>query len=310
MSRYRKTSPVPFIAGGVMLAVFIGVVVWSGDRGQKTTATSPVAAAKPAVVPEPEERDIEVEPSRDVEVERTPEPALTVAQAEKRLRGATKEWRAFALQLCKDKNWKSEHAVAFLRAVTWNDRDPEKQHAHGLASIWTMLGAGTKDPVALVTALEKKGSLTTFFEQNWSKVAVDWRPQSKVTALEDAWKPNRIRWGFPLDTPVEDLQSFQRIGLRLAKDMWLSLVSTYVAELKIDDDEKTTRAMAAVGEELKTQERKMRAGFRVIFDMPKGTVKEVVEKLLVQAQKQGQEKFVKAMATRLQRAVKAAEKAE
>ena len=309
MSRYRKTSPVPFIAGGVMLAVFIGVVVWSADRGHKTAATPPVAAAKPAVVPEPEERDIEVEPSRDVEVERTPEPALTVAQAEKRLRGATKEWRAFALQLCKDKNWKSEHAVAFLRAVTWNDRDPEKQHAHGLASIRTMLGGGTEDPVALVTALEKKGSLTTFFEQNWSKVAVDWKPQAKVTALEDRWKPNRIRWGFPLDTPVKDLQEFQYVGLRVTMDMWRSVVATHIDGLDVDEGKKITRAQAAIGEGLQAQEKKMRAGFRVIFDMPKGTVKEVVEELLAQA-KQGQEKFVKAMAERLGGAVRAAEKAE
>ncbi|MCZ6787964.1 MAG: hypothetical protein O7E54_12460 [Planctomycetota bacterium] len=303
MSRYRKTSPVPFIAGGVMLAVFIGVVVWSGDR--KTAATPPVGAAKPALAPVPEE-----EPPLDLVLEPPPEPVLTVAQAEKRLRGATKEWRAFALQLCKEQNWKSEHAVAFLRAVTWNDRDPEKQHAHGLASIWTMLGAGTKDPVALVTALEKKGSLTTFFEQNWSMVAVDWKPQSKVTALEDAWKPNRIRWGFPLDTPVKDLQNFQNVDLRVTKDMWRSVVGTYIDGLNIDEDKKITRAQAAIGEGRQAQEKKLRAGFRVIFDMPNGTVKEVVEKLLALAEKQGREKFVKAMAERLDDAVKAAEKAE
>lgn len=302
MSRYRKSSLVPLIAGGVLLAVFVGVVVWSAGRGQETAATPPVAA-KPAPAPMTES-----EPPRKIPVEPPLAPVLTAAQAEKRLRKAARKWRAFALQLCKNEKWKPEHAVAFLRKVTWNDRDPEKQHAHGLASIRTMLGAETEDPVALVTALEKKGRLTTFFEQNWSKVAVDWKPPAPV--LDDRWKPNRIRWGFPLDTPVEDLQEFQQVGLGVAMEMWRSVVGTYINELDIDDGEKATRWQAAIGEGIQAREKKMRAGLRVIFDMPKGTVKEVVEELLVQVGKQDQEKLAKAMTERLDDAVKAAEKAE
>ena len=309
MSRTWKTGPVPFIAGGVMLAILIGLVAWSSVRGQKTAATPPVGPAKRAPEPVREEesqRDVPVTPPPAPAL--TPAPTLTVAQAEMRLRKATSQWRAFALQLCK--SWKSEHAVAFLRKVTWNDRDPQKQHTHGLASIRTMLGAGPGDPVALVTALEKKGRLTTFFEQNWSKVAVAWKPQVKATVLEDAWKPNRIRWGFPLDAPVKDLQEFQSVGLRVTMDMWQAMVGSYINGLDVDDGKKMTRWQAAVGEDRQAREKKMRAGLRVILDMPKGTVKEVVEEILAKVQQQGQEKFVEAMAARLDDAVKAAEKAE
>ena len=304
MSRYRKSSPVPFIAGGVLLAIFIGVVVWSGNREQDTEATPPVAA-KPAPAPVPE-----AEPPREVTPEPPPEPAFTAAQAEKRLLEVTKEWRLFTLQLCKDEKWKSEKAIAFLQKVTWNDRDLDKQHAHGLASIRKMLGAETEDPVALVTALEKSGTLSNFFTRNWSKVAVDWKPQIKAKVLEDAWKPNRIRWGFPLDAPVEDLQEFQHVGLRVTADMWHSLVGTYINELAIDEGEKMTRMQAAIGDDRQSRETKMRAALRVLFDMPKGTVKQVVEELLAQIQKQGQEEFAKTLTDRLDDAIKAAEKAE
>jgi hypothetical protein len=310
MSYYKRTSPTPIIAAVVLLGAFIGIIVWATGEKEQEIPRPPVARRAPAPLPVPPVP--QEEPPLEVPLDPPPKPQLSGAQAEKRLRTATREWRAFTVRLCQTKKWPSARAVAFLEKVTWSDRDLEKQHANGLESIRRMLGVETKEPVALAEALAEKGGLRTFFEQNWSRVDVEWEaaPERDVTVLEDAWKPNRIRWGFPLDTPVEKLQEFKLGSLRVALQAWPALAGGYVQSLEIDDDAKHTKWRAATGEGIRAQEAKLHAAFRVLFDMPKASVKEVVEEFVRQAQKEGgAQQLAQTLAGKLDGAVTAAEKA-
>jgi hypothetical protein len=317
MSYYKKASPVPWIAGAVLLAAFIGMVVYyTGDNEQDPNAP-PFARGMPAPAPAPVPQEPPPEePYEPYEPPPPPKPKLSPAQAEKRLRAATAEWRTFAVRLCKTQKWKSDRAVAFLEKVTWNDRDLEKQHAHGLASIGTMLGVQTRDPVALAEALEGRGTLQTFFERNWSKVDVvagagagaGAKPE-KEKVLEDSWKPNRIRWGFPLDTPIDQLDGFKRVGLTTSLQAWRAIAGQFIQGLEILETEKMPKFKAAVGESIQEKEAKMHAAFRVILDMPDASVKEVVEQFL-RKNEELKEEFAKSIVDKLAAAVQAAETTE
>jgi len=316
MSYYKKASPVPWIAGAVLLAAFIGIVVYySGDDQPDPNAppfargVAPPSTPVPASTPPPPPPEERYEPPPP-----PPKPKLSPAQAEKRLRAATLEWRAFTVRLCRTQRWKSDRAVAFLEKVTWNDRDLEKQHAHGLESLRTMLGVSTTDPVALAEALDDRGNLPTFFERNWSKVDVAYeaKPEKKETVLEDAWKPNRIRWGFPLDTPVDQLEGFKRVGLTVSLQAWGQIAGVYIQSLDILETEKQPKWRAVVGQGIQAQEAKMHAAFRVLLDKPDASVKEIVEEFSRRLQDTKTEELAKALLenrAKVDKALKAAEAA-
>lgn len=316
MSYYKKSSPVPWIAGAVLLAGFVAIVVhYSGDDAGDPNAPPfargvPLPPA-PTLVPEPEPEPPPVE--EPYEPPPPPKPTLSPAQAEQRLRAATKEWRAFTVRLTQRERWKSPRAVAFLQKVTWNDRDLEKQHAHGLEAIRTMLGVSTTDPVAIAEALEERGNLTTFFDRNWSKVDVGAAPEpdAKEAVLEDMWKPNRIRWGFPLDTPVENLQQFKHVSLALCQRLWEMLSGAYVQGLDILETEKRPKWLNAVGQGYRAQEAKLQAALRVLVDKPDGSLREVVEEFVTRIPEESKrEEFIKSFLEnrpKLEKAVKAAE---
>ena len=277
---HKKASPVPWIAAVVLLGGFIGLVVYfTGDKEEPVDKFPPVVQENwpPPSSYEPEPQAVEPDP---IPVEPVPQPkvAMSPAKAEKRLREATLEWRAYAVKLCKDKQWKSPRAVAFLEKVTWNDRDPEKQHANGLASIRIMLGTDSMDAVTLAEALAEKGDLEEFFDSNWSKLdsGVATAKTTEVV-LDDMWKPNRIRWGFPLDTPIETLQEFKHGALAMSQQTWGALVVLYVRSLEIADEAKMTMVQDAMGTGIRLQEIKMRAGLRKLLKLPDASVKEVAE---------------------------------
>jgi hypothetical protein len=282
MSYYKKASPVPWIAGVALLAAFVGIVVhYSSDDAPEITGpplgsgrSMPAPAPEPVRAPPPEEERYEPPPP--------PKPQLSRAEAEKRLREATKEWRAFTVQLCRTQRWKSDRSVAFLKKVTWNDRDLEKQHENGLKSLRTMLGVQTTDPVALAEALAGAGSLPVFFERNWSKVdvAAVAEPAKQETVLEDMWKPNRVRWGFPLDTPVQVLEAFKQGGLAMSQRAWHVVAGTYIQGLDISETEKGPKLQAAIGDNVRTREVKLQAAFRVLMDKPDASLKDVVEEFV------------------------------
>ncbi|MHC4933206.1 MAG: hypothetical protein ACYTGV_13560 [Planctomycetota bacterium] len=307
MSYYKKSSPVPWIAAVVLVVAFIGIVVWTTREKKPELPPAPVAFEEPE--PEPVPVPVRYEP---VEEPPPPKPQLSAAQAEKLLQRATKEWRAFAVQLCKRKKWSSQRAADFLKNVTWSDRDRAKQHAQDLASIGKMLGVQTQDPVALAEALDSKGRLDKFFEENWSKVEVEWKaePARDETVLDDAWKPNRIRWGFPLDTPIAQLQEFKQVGLRAAQQTWHGLAGTYIQGLEVDNDAKGTMFAGAIGQGLRTQEAKMHAGLKVLLNMPEGSVKDVAEEVARQLAAEGREEFVKSLASKMDAAIEAAQAVE
>ena len=307
MSYYKRASPVPWIAGGVLLAAFIGIVVhYTGDKEQDPNVP-PFARGTPAPAPEPEPVPWEPPPEEPYEPPPPPKPKLSPAQAEKRLRAATLEWRAFTVRLCRTQKWKSDRAVAFLQKVTWSDRNLEKQHANGLASIGTMLGVQTTDPVALAEALQGAGSLKRFFERNWSKVDVaDEAKPEKEIVLEDKWKPNRIRWGFPLDTPIEELDGFKRVGLTTSLQAWQMIAGQFVQGLDILETDKQPKWRTAVGESIHAKEAKMHAAFRVLLDMPEASLREVVRQFL-RKNEELKEEFAKSIVEKMAAAVKAAE---
>jgi len=310
MSYYKKSSPVPWIAGAVLLAAFIGMVVYyTGDNEQDPNAP-PFARGMPAPAPAPVPQEPPPEePYEPYEPPPPPKPKLSPAQAEKRLRTATAEWRAFTVRLCRTQKWKSDRAVAFLEKVTWNDRDLEKQHAHGLASIGTMLGLQTTDPVTLAEALADRGTLPTFFERNWSKVDVvagAGAEPEKEKVLEDNWKPNRIRWGFPLDTPIDQLDGFKRVGLTMSLQAWRAIAGQFIQGLEILETEKAPKFKGAVGESIHEREAKMHAAFRVLLDMPDASVKEVVEQF-IRKNEELKEEFAKSIVEKMAAAVQAAE---
>ena len=309
MSRYRQTSLLPWAVAAALLAAFVGiVVVYSGGEEQGSIAP-PLASAKPkpAPVPDPDPSPQTPPPGEAREPPPPPQAGLSPAQAEKRLRAATAEWRAFAVRLCRTQRWKPNRSVAFLEGVTWSDRDLEKQHAHGLASIRTMLGVEATDPVALAEALEEQGSLSAFFDRNWSKVdaAREGGPEQE-TVLEDRWKPNRIRWGFPLDTPIEKLREFKRVGLTVSLRAWQAFAGQYIRDLEMDDTATESKWRAAVGEGVRAQEAKMHAALRVLLDLPEATLREVVEEFVLRIDG-SKEEFPNAVLKKMEAAVKAAE---
>ena len=309
---HKKASPVPWIAGALLLAAFIGVVVhYSGD-GEPEIAGPPLAHGRPVPMPvaEPEPAP-EPYPEERYEPPPPPKPEFSPAQARKLLREATKQWRAFTVRLCKTQRWKSDRAVAFLEKVTWNDRDLEKQHAHGLASFRTMLGVQSTDSVELAQALAGAGTLPAFFQRNWSKVDVGAAaaPEKKETVLEDSWKPNRIRWGFPLDTPVETLQQFKHVSLAASMQTWRALAGSFIQALDISETEKMPKFRAVMGDGVRTQEIKMRAAFQVLLNMPDASVKEVAEEFSRRAQDQEKEELAKSLGANIAAAVAAAEQA-
>jgi len=311
MSYYKKTSPVPWIAGAALLAAFIGMVVYYTGDDEQDPSVPPFASGRPALAyaPEPESVPREPPPEEPYEPPPPPKPKLSPAQAEKRLRVATAEWRAFTVRLCRTQKWKSDRAVAFLEKVTWNDRDLEKQHAHGLASIGAMLGVQTTDPVALAEALAGSGTLPAFFDRNWSKVDVGAGAEpEKEKVLEDKWKPNRIRWGFPLDTPIDELDGFKRVGLTVSLQAWRAFAGSFVQGLEILETEKGPKFRAAVGESIRAKEAKMHAAFRVLLDLPDASVREVVEQFL-RKNEELKEEFAKSVVEKMDAAVKAAETA-
>jgi hypothetical protein len=314
---HKKASPVPWIAGAVLLAVFIGIVVhYSGD-GEPEIVGPPMARGRPVPVPEsqPEPAYEPPTPEEPYEPPPPPKPQLSAAQARKLLREATKEWRAFTVRLCRTQKWKSDRAVAFLEKVTWNDRDLEKQHSNGLASLRTMLDVKTTDPVALGEALAGAGSLSAFFERNWSKVdvgAVEAESEKKETVLEDMWKPNRIRWGFPLDTPIETLEAFKRAALPMSQQIWRAVAGSYIQSLDISETEKGPKFHSAFGQGVRTREAKLHAALRVLMDKPDASVREAVEELLRRAQETKPDEFAKSLGenrAKIAKAVKAAEAA-
>jgi hypothetical protein len=309
---HKKSSAVPWIAGAVLLAAFIGVVVhYSGDD-EPEIAGPPLAHGRPVPIPvaEPEPAP-EPYPEERYEPPPPPKPEFSPAQARKLLREATKEWRAFTVRLCKTQRWKSDRAVAFLEKVTWNDRDLEKQHANGLASFRTMLGVQSTDSVELAQALAGAGTLPAFFQRNWSKVDVGAAAEheKKETVLEDSWKPNRIRWGFPLDTPVETLQEFKHVSLAASMQTWRGLAGSFIQALDISETEKMPKFRAVMGDGVRTQEIKMRAAFQVLLNMPDASVKEVAEEFSRRAQDQKKEELVKSLGENIAAAVAAAEQA-
>jgi hypothetical protein len=276
---HKKSSPVPWIAALVLLGGFVGLVVYfTGDKEEPVDPFPPVVQEQwqpPSYEPEPQ--PVAPDP---VPIEPIPQPrvAMTPAKAEKRLKEATLEWRAYAVKLCKEKQWESPRAVAFLEKVTWNDRDLEKQHANGLASIRVMLGTDSMDAVTLAEALAEKGDLEDFFEANWSKLDSGVAAKAKTeVVLDDMWKPNRIRWGFPLDTPIDKLQEFKHGRLALTQQAWNGLVVLYIQSLEVNDEAKMKLAQDAMGDGLRLREAKMRAGLRVLLKMPEASVKEVAE---------------------------------
>lgn len=306
MSRYRQGTSVPWIAAAVLLVAFVAIVVWATSGESEQASTPPVASRAPAPAPPPGEPE-----TPPVAANRpSPKPRLTAAEAERRLRQATTAWRAFALELCEEQKWPSARALVFLEKATWNDRDLEKQHAHGIASIRTMLGVKADDPITLAEALGTEESLRAFFETNWSKVKVEWEPEpiEKERVLEDAWKPNRIRWGFPLDAPIDDLQRFKLVELRAAQEAWQMLVADYLQEQKLDDNAAQEKWLAVVGDGLHSEEAKMHAAFRVLLDMPEGTVKAVVEDFLRRVEDE-KENLAKSLLDKMDAALQAAEKA-
>jgi len=309
---HKKSSPLPWIAGVVLLAAFIGMIVHYTGDDEPEIAGPPLARGRPAPVPvaEPEPAP-EPYPEESYEPPPPPKPKFSPAQARKVLRAATKEWRAFTVRLCKTQRWKSDRAVAFLKKVTWNDQDLEKQHAHGLASLRTMLGVESIDSVVLAQALAGAGSLPAFFQRNWSKVdvAAEAAPKKKETVLEDSWKPNRIRWGFPLDTPVETLQEFKHVSLEGSMRGWHALAGGFIRALDISETEKTPKLRAVLGDGVRTREAKMRAAFQVLLDMPDASVKEVAEEFARQLQEQKKDGLAKSLAENMAAAVEAAEKA-
>jgi len=308
MSRYRKSTPVPLIAAGVLLAGFVALVVWAKQGGKEQAplpAPTPTARGpEPAPAPPPVEAPPAEEPPAAKPVVR-----LTPAEAKAWLKNATVTWRAFTLDLCQRQKWPDDRAVAFLEKVTWNDRDLEKQYAHGIASFRAMLGLEGDDPVALAEALAAQGDLRAWFAESWPKLEVDWKPEEKVTVLEDRWKPNRIRWGFPLDTPVDLLEAFQQVSLQ-AMQVWQGLAGAYVGGLDIDETEKAARWRTATGEGLPAQEAKMRAALRVLVDKPKASYKEAVEAFFKLVAGKNQEELQKEMLDKLPAAFEAAQKAE
>jgi hypothetical protein len=312
MSYHKKASPLPWIAGVVLLAAFIGMIVHYTGDDEPEIAGPPLAHGRPVPMPvaEPEPAP-EPYPEERYEPPPPPKPEFSPAQARKLLREATKAWRAFTVRLCKTQRWKSDRAVAFLEKVTWNDRDLEKQHAHGLASFRTMLGVQSTDPVDLAEALAGAGSLPAFFQRNWSKVDVadEAAPKKKETVLEDSWKPNRIRWGFPLDTPVETLQEFKHVSLAASMRTWHGLAGGFVRALEISETEKMPKLRAIVGDGVRTQEIKMCAAFQVLLGMPDASVKEVAEEFSRRAQDQKKEELAKSLGENIVAAVEAAEKA-
>ncbi|MHC4972334.1 MAG: hypothetical protein ACYTG3_08375 [Planctomycetota bacterium] len=314
---HKKSSPVPWIAGVVLLAAFIGIVVHYSGSDEPEIAGPPLAHGRtgPAPTPEPEPyRD--PSPEEPYEPPPPPKPKLSTAQARKMLREATKEWRAFTVRLCKTQRWKSDRAVAFLEKVTWNDRDLDKQHSNGLASLRKMLGVSSTDPVVLAEALAGAGSLPAFFERNWSKVDVgpeETAAEKKETVLEDNWKSNRIRWGFPLDTPVDALEAFKRAALPTSQRIWHGVAATYIQSLDISETEKGPKLQAALGQGFRTREAKLRAGLQVLLDRPDASLREVVEELLRRVQETKREEFIKSLSENREKtakAVKAAEGAE
>ena len=309
MTYRKKTNPVPWIAAIVLLAAFVGLVLtFTGEDDAKTTAP-PVAQNWRPSEPAPISYEPPVEQSYEAP-KPPPKPELSAAQAEKNLRAATLEWRAFAVEHCRNQGWKTPRAVAFLEKTTWNDRDLEKQHANGLASIQTMLGMETTDPVALAKALDEKGERGTFFEQNWSKLDTPEVADSQaVVALDDRWKPNRIRWGFPLDTPIETLQEFKRVGLAMSLQLWQAMAGQHVQALEIEDEAKMPKFRAAVGEGIREKEAKMHAALRVLLEMPEASLREVVEEL-VRKSTELKEELAKSLVDKLDAAIQAAEKAE
>ena len=163
--------------------------------------------------------------------------------------------------------------------------------------------------VAIAEALGERGRLATFFGRNWPKVAVAWEPKAKKkdNVLEDAWKPKRILWGFPLDTPIEKLQEFRAVDLTIALEGWRAVVSTIIEETD-DYAAKESKWRAAVGEG-QEREAKLHAGLRVLLDMPEATVKDVVEEFVRRSEESGEEAFARSVVARIDAAVKAAEKA-
>jgi hypothetical protein len=308
MSRYKKSSPVPIIAAVVLLGAFIGIVVavTGGGEDEPEPVAPQYRYRPPAPVVLPPE-PVAVTPSIPVE---PPKIELSPAQAEVKLKHATAQWRAFALQLCKDQRWKTPKAVAFLEKVTWSDRDLAKQHAHGLAAIKTMLGMETDDTVAIAEELEGRGNLKAFFEKNWSKVDVgEVAEEAEVVALEDAWKPNRIRWGFPLDTPVETLQRFKMGGLRTATQVWASLVGAFVQAQQVDGATRQTLFLDSVGGSIKEREVKMHAAMRVLLEMPNASLRDVVQEFQKRVEAEGAQAAAQALAPKLEQAMEAARKA-
>ncbi len=281
---HKRASIVPWIAGVILLAAFIGIVVhYSGDD-EPEIAGPPLGYGGPAPATQPQPEPYAEPPPAEEPYEPPPppKPQLSRAESEKLLRSATKEWRAFTVRLCKTQRWKSDKAVAFLQKVTWNDRDLDKQHEHGLESFRIMLGLNTTDPVALAEALAGAGTLPVFFERNWSKldVAAGAVPEKTETVLEDMWKPNRIRWGFPLDTPVTTLEEFKRTGLVTCQRVWHAVAGTYVQGLDISETEKGPKLRSAVGDGVLAREEKLKAAFRVLMDRPDASLKEVVEEFM------------------------------
>lgn len=311
---HKKSSPLPWIAGVVLLAAFIGIVVHYTGDDEPEIAGPPMGYGRSAPVPEPEPYAEPPPEERIAEPPPPPKPQLSRAEAEKRLRDATKEWRAFTVRLCKTQRWKSAKAVAFLQKVTWNDRDLEKQHEHGLESIRTMLGLNTTDPVALAEALAGAGTLPMFFERNWSKVdvAAGAAPERTETVLEDMWKPNRIRWGFPLDTPIETLEEFKRVGLNVSMQVWHGVAGLYIQSLEISETEKGPKYEAAVGQSVQAREEKLRAAMRVLMDKPDASLKDIVEDLVGRLEEKKSEELAKQLfenQEKVARALKAAEAA-
>jgi hypothetical protein len=303
MSRYRKSSPVPLIAGVVLLAAFIGIVAWAVSGEEETGPAARPVASTPEPEPEPEARP-EPEPKP------APKPRMTVKEADHLLRAATAKWRAFAVELCRKQDWPEDKAVAFLEETTWNDRDKEKQHAHGLQSLARMTGVDAGDHVALAAAVGRHVPIESLFEESWQKLQVEWKPEEKVKVLDDAWKETRVRWGFPPDTPINDLQEFKVVRLGVALEAWRGLVITVLQQQGMDQAHGGERAQALIGMDPRTREAKMRAAFRVLFDMPDGSVKQVADELVRRTESEKQEEFVKSVLDKMDAAMTAAEKAE
>lgn len=298
MSRYRTSSRVPLIAGAVLLAVFVGLVIWATGNEEEGPAAPPVATN-----PEPE-------PEAEPEPEPAPPPRMSAKEADHLLHAATAKWRAFAVELCREQGWPEEKAVAFLEETTWNDRDKEKQHAHGLQSLARMTGVKADDPVALAEAIARHVPIENLFAESWKKLQVEWKPKEKETVLDDRWKETRVRWGFPLDTPILDLQEFKRVRLDGALSAWQGMVISALQKQGVDQAHGSDAARAAIGMDPRTREVKMRAAFRVLFGMPDASVRQVVDELVKRSEEGKREELVKSVAEKIDEAIAAAEKAE